>query len=109
MRERNNPLAGKFKKLARFLFEPSSKIIDIGKRRNARLLSIFMFSLCILFAGLMAGYALTDRNYQIPPTDLVVYTTLLGLYTLSRTRFTGIAVIFLLAMFPMNVLGNVVK
>lgn len=107
MKERSNPLATQLQRITRFLFEPSTAITDIGKRRNSRLLSVFLFSLCLLFLGVMSGYALTDPNYQIPPTDLVGYSVLLGLYILSRTRFTNIAVIILLAMFPMNILGNV--
>lgn len=55
----------------------------------------------------MLGYALTDPGYQVPPADLVGYMVLMSTYILSRTRFTGIAVVMLLAMFPMNILGNV--
>ena len=107
MKERSNPLSTQLQRIIQFLFEPSTAITDIGKRRNSRLLSIFLFSLCLLFIGVMSGYALTDPNYQIPPTDMVGYSVLLGSYILSRTRFTHIAVIILLAMFPMNILGNV--
>ena len=108
MQERSNSLADQFKKINRILFEPSSSITNIGKRRNASLLSIFLLILCVLFFALMIGYALSDPDYRPPSADLIGYTVLIVLYVLSRTRFTDVAVIILLAMFPMNVLGNVV-
>lgn len=109
MQEKYTPLVDQFKKVDRFLFEPSASITDIGKRRNSRLLSIFLFSLCLLFMGVMVGYALSDPDYKVPPADMIGYTVLIGLYVLSRTQFKRIAIVILLAMFPMNVLGNLVS
>ena len=91
----------------RFLVEPAPSILDPAQRRNARLLSIFLLCLFLLFVLVNLIYRIGVPNYRIPPADLIGYLMLLLTYLTSRTRFTTVAVVALLVMFPLNVFSNV--
>lgn len=91
----------------RWLVKPSSQISEAGQYRNARLLSVFVISLFILFLFVNISYALTVPGYHLPPADLIGYGILLVIYFISRTRLTWLSVALLLVMFPMNVFMNV--
>ncbi len=90
-----------------WLTGPSKKITDIAQRRNARLLSLFLICLFLLFLSTNLVYLFTIEGYRFPPADLMGYGFLLVTYIISRTRFTRIGVALLLIMFPMNVFSNV--
>ena len=95
--------------LARWLVEPSQKIIDPARRRKARLVSFFLVCLFLLFLSVNLGYMLTVPKYRFPAADLIGYGILLVAYILSRTRLTSVAVLILLVMFPMNVFQNILS
>jgi putative nucleotidyltransferase with HDIG domain len=95
--------------LAGWLVEPSKKIIEPSKRRNARLVSFFLICLFLLFLSVNLGYLLTVPKYRFPPADLIGYGILTVAYLLSRTRLTTVAVFILLVMFPMNVFENILS
>ena len=94
--------------LSGWLVEPSRLILDPIQRRRARLLSIFMLCLIILFLSVNLSYLLTIPNYHVPVADLLGYAILIINYILSRTRLIGLAVLVLLIMFPLNVFGNII-
>ncbi len=91
----------------RALVEPAGSIRDAARRRKARLLSIFLLCLFLLFLGINVAYLITIPGYRVLAADLIGYGVLLLTYLISRTRFTGIAVVILLIMFPLNVFSNV--
>lgn len=93
--------------LARWLLEPTRKVTDPAKRQRARLLSIFLLCMFLVFLSINLGYLLAIPGYRIPAADLVGYAVLLGTYLLSRTRWTSVAAVIMLIMFPMNVFSNV--
>ncbi len=93
----------------RWLVEPSKKIMDAARRRNARLLSIFLVCLFLLFLTINLVYLFTVPGYQFPPADLIGYAFLTVTYILSRSRFTSLAVIIMLIMFPLNVFQNIME
>ena len=93
----------------RWLVEPSGKITDPGRRRNARLVSTFLICLFVLFLGINLLYAITVPGYRVPAADMIGYVLLLFTYLLSRTRYTWFAVLILLVMFPLNVFSNVME
>jgi putative nucleotidyltransferase with HDIG domain len=95
--------------LWRALVEPVPAIQDAARRRKARLLSIFLLCLFILFLGINIAYVIIVPGYRVPAADLIGYGVLALTYLLSRTRFTGIAVAVLLIMFPLNVFSNVLE
>ncbi len=95
--------------LAGWLVEPSPKIKNPVRRRNARLVSFFLICLFLLFLSVNLGYILTVPGYRFPPADLIGYGILTVAYILSRTRLTGLAVFILLVMFPMNVFENIIS
>jgi putative nucleotidyltransferase with HDIG domain len=95
--------------LRRWLVEPSSKIVDPAQRRRARLLSIFILCLILLFASLNVAYAVTIPEYQLPQADLLGYVFLAAIYVLSRTRFVRLPVAITLTMFPLVVFLNVIQ
>ncbi|MBI3738319.1 MAG: HD-GYP domain-containing protein [Chloroflexi bacterium] len=99
--------AHKVSNFGRWLIEPSRKIIDPAQRRKARLLSIFLLCLFLLFLAINFVYLFTVPGYSVPVADLLGYIFLTVTYIISRSRFTGLAVIILLVMFPLNVFGNV--
>jgi putative nucleotidyltransferase with HDIG domain len=93
--------------LTRWLVEPSRKIHDPAKRRKARLLSFFLVCLFLLFLSVNLAYLFTIPGYRFPIADLIGYGVLTVTYIISRTRLTGLAVIVLLVMFPLNVFENI--
>jgi putative nucleotidyltransferase with HDIG domain len=93
----------------RVLVEPSSSILDPADRRNARLLSIFLLCLFLLFLTINIAYLVTVPGYRVPAADLIGYGMLILTYLTSRSRFISVAVIVLLIMFPLNVFSNVVE
>ncbi len=93
----------------RFLVEPAPSILDPAQRRNARLLSVFLLCLFVLFVLINLIYAISVPNYHVPSADLIGYLMLLVTYLTSRSRFTVAAVIALLVMFPLNVFSNVLE
>jgi hypothetical protein len=94
--------------LRNWLVEPSQKITDPAKRRRARLLSLFLICLFVLFLSVNLAYFFTVPGYRFPIADLVGYAVLVLTYAISRTRLTGLAVAILLIMFPMNVFQNII-
>ena len=90
-----------------WLFKPSRKIKDPRRRRNARLLSVFLVFMFVLFLSINLLYALTIPEYKFPAADLIGYGFLAVIYILSRTRFLNAAIFLMLIMFPMNVFQNV--
>ena len=100
-------LHGRLSAIWRALVEPSAAIRDPAARRNARLLSIFLLFLFVLFLGINLAYIIAFRGYRVPAADLIGYAMLVLTYLASRTRFTGVAVVVLLIMFPLNVFSNV--
>jgi putative nucleotidyltransferase with HDIG domain len=92
-----------------WLVRPSPKLQEGGQSRNARLLTVFVLSLFLLFLIVNYSYVLTIPGYRLPPADLIGYGLLLYIYILSRTRLTRLAVIVLLMMFPLNVFMNVLS
>ena len=97
----------KVKDFFRRLVEPSPRIFDFAQRRRAQLLSIILLCLFVLFLSINIGYALTVPGYRLPPADLIGYGVLAITYALSRSRYTNATVLFLLAMFVLNVFQNV--
>jgi hypothetical protein len=95
--------------LTHWLLEPSQKIHDPALRRKARLLSIFMICLILLFLSVNLTYLFTIPGYHFPAADLMGYGIMLIAYVLSRTRFIGLAVFILLVMFPLNVFENILS
>lgn len=95
--------------IGKWLVKPSDKITEPGSYRNARLLSVFVLSLFLLFLLVNLSYAFTIPGYTVPPADLLGYGFLLTIYLISRTRLTRLAVIMLLFMFPLNVFMNVLS
>jgi len=95
--------------LTRWLIEPSQKITNPARRRNARLVSFFLICLFLLFLSVNLGYMLTVPGYRFPAADLIGYGILTVAYILSRTRLTNLAVFILLVMFPMNVFQNILS
>lgn len=89
------------------LVEPSASITDAAARRSARLLSIFLLCLFVLFLSTNLAYLFTVLGYALPGADLIGYAVLLLTYLVSRTRFTAVAVVALLVMFPLNVFSNI--
>jgi len=102
-----NKFLSKYSVLLNWLFEPSKKIKDSTRRRKVKLLSVFLFFLFLLFLAINVAYIITVPGYQFPPADLIGYGFLIITYIFSRTRFTNIAVVLMLIMFPMNVFQNV--
>ncbi len=98
---------GRSAKIWRALVEPSAAIKDAAARRKARLLSVFLLCLFLLFLSINLAYMLMVAAYRVPVADLIGYAMLLLTYLTSRTRFTGVAVAVLLIMFPLNVFSNV--
>jgi hypothetical protein len=93
--------------VTRLLIEPSQKIHDFAKRRQARLLSFFLVCLVLLFLSVNLAYLFTVPGYRFPIADLIGYGVLGVTYVISRTRLTWLAVLILLIMFPMNVFQNI--
>jgi putative nucleotidyltransferase with HDIG domain len=91
------------------LVEPAHSIQDPALRRNARLLSIFLLCLFLLFLSVNIAYIITVPGYRIPPADLIGYGMLALTYLTSRTRYTMVSVVALLLMFPLNVFSNVLE
>jgi putative nucleotidyltransferase with HDIG domain len=92
-----------------FFFEPSSAIQKADERRKARLLSTFIVVLFTLFLGVNLSYYLLLPSYTTPLTDLIGYMFLFTTYLISRTKFSKIAVVLLMAMFPINIFGNILS
>ena len=91
----------------RVLVEPSAAIEDPVLRRNARLLSVFLLCLFLLFLSINVVYIISVPGYRIPAADLLGYAMLILTYLTSRSRFTAVAVVVLLIMFPLNVFSNI--
>jgi putative nucleotidyltransferase with HDIG domain len=89
------------------LVEPSKFIQDPADRLNARLLSVFLLCLFVLFLSINVVYLVSVPGYRVPLPDLIGYGMMLLTYLASRTRYTGAAVAVLLIMFPLNVFSNV--
>jgi hypothetical protein len=92
-----------------WLIEPSPYITEPVKRRSARLLTVFILSLFLLFAAVNLSYSFTIPDYQIPVADLIGYGLILVVYVLSRTRYSGMALVLMLFMFPLNVFMNILQ
>lgn len=95
--------------LYRCVMRPSSKIVNPGSRRKARLLSVFLICLFFFFLSVNLAYTFTIPGYHLPVADLIGYAVLIGAYILSRTRLTALALFVLLVMFPMNVFMNILQ
>jgi putative nucleotidyltransferase with HDIG domain len=95
--------------LTRWLVEPSRRIHDPAKLRQARLLSFFLICLFLLFLSVNLAYLFTIPDYRLPVADLVGYGFLIVTYIISRTRLTSVAVVILLVMFPLNVFENILS
>lgn len=93
--------------LGRWLVEPSAATLGPAERRKARLLTLFLLCLFVLFVATNVTYRLTMSDYQLSTADLLGYVVLIGAYVMSRTRLTGLATALLLLMFPLNVFANV--
>jgi putative nucleotidyltransferase with HDIG domain len=93
--------------LTHWLVDPSRKIHDPAKRRQARLLSFFLICLFLLFLSVNLAYLFTVPGYRFPVADLIGYGVLTATYIISRTRLTRVAVLVLLVMFPLNVFENI--
>ncbi len=116
---RNGRLSGRFHDSAhadkgiaslwRYLVEPADSILDPVERRNARLLSIFLLCLFVLFLSINIVYVVSVPGYRLPDADLIGYLMLFLTYLTSRTRYTMVAVAVLLIMFPLNVFSNVLE
>lgn len=91
------------------LIEPCGKIGDPLQRRKAQLLSTFLLSMFIVFLCINFGYALFIPHYALPVADIVSYAILIGAYLLSRTRYTVLASVIMLIMFPFNVFTNILS
>jgi HD domain len=102
-------LARLWGRLTRWLVGPSAKITDPAAQRKARLLSFFLICLFLLFLSVNLAYLFTVPGYQFPPADLIGYVLLIVVYVISRTRLTGLAVLILLIMFPLNVFQNIIN
>ncbi|HTP03040.1 MAG TPA: HD-GYP domain-containing protein [Anaerolineales bacterium] len=98
-----------YRKAWKALVEPAASIQDPAARRSARLLSIFLLCLFALFLCTNVIYLIGVPGYKLPAADLIGYAMLILTYLTSRTRFTGVAVVVLLIMFPLNVFSNVLE
>ncbi len=107
--EKDNWIRRFLARLYRWVLQPSSKIVNPGSRRKARLLSVFLICLFFFFLSVNLAYTFTIRGYRWPVADLIGYAVLIGAYILSRTRWTALALFVLLIMFPMNVLMNILQ
>ena len=101
-------LAGIWSLLTRWLVEPSQKIHDPARRRKARLLSFFLICLFLLFLSVNLAYLVTVPGYRFPVADLIGYGLLIVTYAISRTHLTGLAILVMLIMFPLNVFQNII-
>jgi putative nucleotidyltransferase with HDIG domain len=97
---------GKAGEIWDWLVWPSADIVELGQRRRARLLSTFLLILFILFASINLGYLLTRSGYSVPAADWIGYGFLLITYVISRTRWTSVAAVIMVAMFPINIFAN---
>lgn len=95
--------------LRRWLVEPSSAIQDPAQRRKARLLSIFILCLFLLFLSINISYFIAVPGYRMPVPDALGYAAMALIYGLSRSRFTTMGVLLMLLMFPLNVFSNVLE
>ena len=95
--------------LIHWLIEPSQKIHDPASRRKARLLSFFLICLFLLFLSVNLAYLFTIPGYRFPVADLIGYGVLIITYAISRTCLTGLAIVVLLVMFPLNVFENILS
>ncbi len=93
--------------LLQWMIEPSSRISDPSQHRKAGLLSTFLLCLFLIFMSINVGYALLIPGYRFPMADLIGYVILIFTYILSRTRFTSLAAVIMLVMFPLNVFINI--
>ena len=100
---------GVIRKLRGWLVEPSIAIQDPAQRRKARLLSIFVLCLFILFFSINLSYLIAVPGYHLPAADAAGYVLMGLIYVLSRSRFTTLGVLILLLMFPLNVFINVLE
>jgi putative nucleotidyltransferase with HDIG domain len=96
-------------KVRDWLVLPSPRIREPDRWRTARLVSVFILSLFVLFLGVNLSYILTVPGYQLPPADLIGYVFLFAIYLISRTRFSRLAVSLMLLMFPLNVFMNIIE
>lgn len=96
-------------KVRDWLVLPSPRIREPDRWRTARLVSVFILSLFVLFLGVNLSYILTVPGYQLPPADLIGYVCLFAIYLISRTRFSRLAVSLMLLMFPLNVFMNILE
>jgi hypothetical protein len=103
------PRHGVIMALRRLLVEPSVAVQDPSQRRKARLLSIFVLCLFLLFLSINLAYLINVPGYHIPVADAVGYVLIALTYALSRSRFAAVGVLIMLIMFPLNVFSNVLE
>lgn len=96
-------------KVRDWLVLPSPLIREPDRWRTARLVSVFILSLFVLFLGVNLSYVLTVPGYRLPLADLIGYVFLFTIYLISRTRFSRLAVSLMLLMFPLNVFMNIIE
>lgn len=105
----HNPILRKIVRFAHAITQPSKKITEPGEQRNARLLSLFLISLFGMFFLLITLYFIFIPSYVLPLADLFGFILMIVLYVLSRTRYTKIAAVLMIAMFPANSYSNILS
>ena len=105
----HNPIIRKIIQFGSAITQPSRKIIEAGERRNARLLSLFLISLFVMFFLLITSYFIFIPGYVFPLADFFGFILMIVLYVLSRTRYTKIAAVLMIAMFPANTYSNILS
>ena len=94
-------------KVWQILTNPSRAIKDIQESRNARLLSIFMLILLVIFMGFMVSSAINIEGYRVPSADLLSYGLLIFIYAASRTKYYRIGIFLAILLFPLNTFANI--
>ena len=96
-------------KIWEFLTKPASSIKDVGQNRNARLLSVFILILLMVFLGFMVSCVINVEGYRVPPADIVGYVLLLFIYFTSRTKFFRAGIFLTILLIPMNTFVNILQ
>ncbi len=106
---RVTPPASIVRVVLRLLLEPSAAIEDRAERRRARLLTLFLLHLLLLFAATNLAYLRYRPAGAVTAADMAGYGILITAYAVSRTRYTGIASLIMLVMFPLVVFANIIQ
>lgn len=102
-----NSIFRKIQQIGYSITQPSCLITEPGEQRDARLLSLFLISLFVLFLLVNLTYAIFIPDYTLPLADLFGYIFMAISYVISRSRYAKVAAVLMIIMFPMNIFSNI--